>query len=1426
MPAFITNAVQVQRFADALYNVAVGTTTMAQVTAEITASGGLDNALNAYFANSFAGVSTTTVANTMCANLGIVAGSNGLVAADVTNAVNYIVGTLNAAPANARGAAVKGMLNNLASLTTDKVYGAVATKFNSDIDNAAQFTGNADVVAGTVVITPTPFALTTGADVFTGGKGADTFNALFNSTNGMTFGANDILDGGDGVDTLSIQVGTTAVAGPATLRNIENVTVNFLAAGSVNMLGATGVTSIESNGSSAAATFSNIGSTTPTIRVSNSGQDTTFGFVASALSGTADTLNLALSAVSAGTVTLNGGAIETLNVASSGGANTLTNLVFGTAGTTRIVVTGDQALNFSTNALPVATTVFDASGSTASGAGITATFGAVATATTVTGGTGNDSFNITAINGTMSVSGGAGNDTITDTSALRTTDSIDGGAGTGDVLSTTAVSAEGYIAPTVRTITGFEQLTLSTAGTGGVTLTAANVDTGITRVNIAGTAGTYGVTGPAGTFDVRPTAALGGTLTLTSTGTATTDSVSLTAPATGAVNVFAGQNLTVSKYETLTVATGTASTAAQTLGTIGITADTGGTSALRFTGVNNISIGAATAVSIDASGMTGAGTFTQTAAAGTTTTSITGTANNDTILGGTAASSLTGGAGNDSITGGIGNDTINGGDGADQITGGVGRDSLTGGSGIDTFVFAANAAGAVVSSQSAPDTITDFTSGTDKLQIAQTITAFLGNFTTLSSAQAAVVADTRANLAFFVTSENTLYVTAANTGIPVATDTVITLQGVTSLASTDFGLGSQGTGATLTLTAAAANLSNTASTNSSGVTAALDETINSTAAFLVLSSIDGGAGNDTLNITSAPGTTLTSLTNTSPPTGAQALVNNVERVVFQAGIGTFQMQDTANLAVSNTSATAGVTALTMGAGAGQSFTSTNGVATAVTLGAGVGQSASISGGAATNSITLGGAGQSATITGIGSNTITTSQANALGSTFIGGAGTSDTLAINSAGTVTLAATAAPGGAAAFSGIDTVTLTGISTLNVTPTAALAVTQGAGATTVNGTGTGGTITVTGNGTTQANLLTLTGTSNFAVTTVNANNSGITDTGTGTLTVTTTSTYAGAIASSTASLVTLNLAATTTGVPTFGGTSNLVVNGLGTATTTGGYTEINTHTGAAVTSTFNVSGALASAITLAGAAGTVTVNDSHTGVTADTAVTTLATSTLTGRVINVTLSGATGDFTVTGSNPTTITETAGRHLITGGTGSDTIVGFSGIDTLVGGIGADRITTGGGADIINETASQESVITGIAVGTALPVQGQVLNLSGVDTITGVTTGVAINFVQINANSVVASTTYPIVTNGGTLGNAASNNLVRLLGDYVPATGLFTVNTGGASTLLAVNTDGIITAGVNDFVGVILVGYIDTGAADTFASAAGQTTTSTYTIA
>ncbi len=71
------------------------------------------------------------------------------------------------------------------------------------------------------------------------------------------------------------------------------------------------------------------------------------------------------------------------------------------------------------------------------------------------------------------------------------------------------------------------------------------------------------------------------------------------------------------------------------------------------------------------------------------------------------------GGGADSITGGTLADTISAGSGADTITGGLGADSITGGAGNDLFVYA----NVSQSGGTAVDTITDWTSAADKLQV-------------------------------------------------------------------------------------------------------------------------------------------------------------------------------------------------------------------------------------------------------------------------------------------------------------------------------------------------------------------------------------------------------------------------------------------------------------------------------------------------------------------------------------------------------------------------------------------------------------------------------------------------------------------------------------------------------------------------------------
>jgi Ca2+-binding RTX toxin-like protein len=94
-----------------------------------------------------------------------------------------------------------------------------------------------------------------------------------------------------------------------------------------------------------------------------------------------------------------------------------------------------------------------------------------------------------------------------------------------------------------------------------------------------------------------------------------------------------------------------------------------------------------------------------------------GSAGNEDVI--RSIENFIGGAGNDFIRGDGRNNQLNGGDGNDTIIGGAGADILTGGSGADTFVYGTGGgiAGSGVGA-TAHDLITDFVSGTDKLDFS------------------------------------------------------------------------------------------------------------------------------------------------------------------------------------------------------------------------------------------------------------------------------------------------------------------------------------------------------------------------------------------------------------------------------------------------------------------------------------------------------------------------------------------------------------------------------------------------------------------------------------------------------------------------------------------------------------------------------------
>ena len=544
------------------------------------------------------------------------------------------------------------------------------------------------------------FTLTVGADNRVGGGGNDTFDGSL-AAGAQTLGSADVLDGGAGIDTLfAVLPGSVT---PASLKSIE--TINFTATGAatLGLANATGVTSVTSTSAAGAVTISGIASSVA-VGVADTAKDHTITYTG--VTGTADAASLTLRAVTGGTVTAAG--IETLTITNDGSATTGVTLTAAQA--TSLVIKGTGDIDLTAAANTVATKV-DASGST----GAIAFKSDVSTSVTITGGAGNDA--ITMVGGTaakVNVDGGAGNDTITFTAALANGDTVAGGDGTADTLVGISADLVALTLQTPVTITGFERVQVSNA-LGGA-LTTANIQAGIERVNLAAATGGNKVTFEAGSRTLALAVAAGGDVSVSDTGTATTDAITLLNTSKN-LNVYDTQAVVVAGFETVNLNTSTSETRIlQQVNTIGITPDVGGSVTLNVLGNNDFKAAAITATSatggakIDASGLTGAAFFQNTAAT-VGITAITGSANADTILGSATATTIDGGAGNDNITGGAGNDSIVGGAGDDTLAASTGTDVVEGGDGNDTVTVADGAL-------SAGDKLSGGDAGTDTLAFA------------------------------------------------------------------------------------------------------------------------------------------------------------------------------------------------------------------------------------------------------------------------------------------------------------------------------------------------------------------------------------------------------------------------------------------------------------------------------------------------------------------------------------------------------------------------------------------------------------------------------------------------------------------------------------------------------------------------------------
>ena len=281
--------------------------------------------------------------------------------------------------------------------------------------------------------------------------------------------------------------------------------------------------------------------------------------------------------------------------------------------------------------------------------------------------------------------------------------------------------------------------------------------------------------------------------------------------------------------------------------------------------------------------------------------------------------------------------------------------------------------------------------------------------------------------------------------------------------------------------------------------------------------------------------------------------------------------------------------------------------------------------------------------------------------------------------------------------------------------------------------------------------------------------------------------------------NTDTTKTGVIAGGtGTDTLNISGTNSTTTTNldfitGFENIN------ITGTGSYS-----ATPVVGALVTGTTNISASAVIGTTTITIDATAGTSAKKVNIT-----GGALTTSSN-----------VLTGGAGADTLTGGAGADTLAGGTGADVLNLGGGAvGVITATATSTGVAAPLAISSAIPTVGTVISTLSLDIVNGFAAGNTIA-ITTAANSTTV-TTYNLIRNGGTLGAGTVNNAALITGNYDSATNLFTVSNTGTSTLFAYDDDGILNVS-NNFVGIVLVGYTDTGAADTYI--AGGTTGATFT--
>ena len=630
----------------------------------------------------------------------------------------------------------------------DTLYGGAGTDNLSGGDGDDEF----------IVSTTTDFTSLTVVETVSGGAGNDTLS--FTEVGSITVAAADLV-GLSSVENIKINGGNNA--GSITLTNAvytANGVANLAIVDGNLALGALTVDGSALTGTNAITVTANTSTMSDSL-VGGAGDDT---FVFAGLTGleAGDTVN---GGKGTDTIKVNASAAATLVMTAVTNIEKITTTGNGTGTITIDVldanITSAVAATDTVPATPVGSLTFDGSSLT-NGTGLVDYDGSLVTtvtkiqnltgtagADTLTGGSGNDIIfgggaddTINGGIGLDALSGGDGNDVFNigasaEFVGLSTAETVSGGAGDDTIKVSVGAANITITANDLAAINSIKTISFVNADgrTASITLSdsvfTANGSTTLAVTNIATAGSTYsedGITVNASGLSAANSIQFTGASALAAnenvTGGAGNDTFTFST-ATDAAALDANDSITGGAgTDTLVISTSTNALTAATLTNVaGIEA----ISVTGSTGVGLITLADAnfdtiTKATISASALTAGALY------------LTAAAEDDSTF------SITGGLGADSIIGGQLADTINGGLGADTINGGLEADVLSGGAGADIFVYTAVAQ----SNTSKSDSITDFVSGTDKLNVTLDYSSFSSSVTVSATVKTAAAGATAA----------------------------------------------------------------------------------------------------------------------------------------------------------------------------------------------------------------------------------------------------------------------------------------------------------------------------------------------------------------------------------------------------------------------------------------------------------------------------------------------------------------------------------------------------------------------------------------------------------------------------------------------------------------------------------------------------------